>query len=266
MTEEDKLLEEYFKRPIAYRAELAKAFGSVKMAVLLSQLYYWSEKGNDRDGTWKTRESIFEETGLSRQEQETARNYAKKLGILEEVKKGIPRKVYFKLNKSIILKRLKEWRAENYPASRQKSRLQVGKRVSVSLAENQPTNTEITSENTKKITSENKATAKRSRHLFNKKFFEQGEKWIASDYRDTPGKELKQIIDWMQNKYKDGVLKELIAFINHWTNDDPDSYEEQKRWEGEDYFYVYPRIAGWIKKAGAFRKKQGFLSYHGRML
>lgn len=89
-------------RPIAYQPAFAQLrAGKVKSgpaaAVLLSQLVYWH---NRMDGEWlyKTREDIKKETGLSRDEQETARKRLVALGVLEEDLRGVPATVHFKIN------------------------------------------------------------------------------------------------------------------------------------------------------------------------
>lgn len=89
-------------RPIAYQPAFAQLrAGKVKSgpaaAVLLSQLVYWH---NRMDGEWmyKTREDIKKETGLSRDEQETARKRLIALGVLEEQLRGVPATVHYKIN------------------------------------------------------------------------------------------------------------------------------------------------------------------------
>lgn len=96
---EKSLLNELLKRPIAYQPIVAKAFDSVKLGILWSQLFYWHDKCKDPDGwIYKTRIDIYDETGLSRKEQETARDLGKKLEILEEKIAGYPKKTHFKIN------------------------------------------------------------------------------------------------------------------------------------------------------------------------
>jgi len=88
-----------FSRPVAYQTVVAKAFGSVKLALLWSQLYYWSDKGSDPDGwIYKTQAEIYDETALSRKEQETARKFGIELGVMEEKVAGKPPTVHFKIN------------------------------------------------------------------------------------------------------------------------------------------------------------------------
>ncbi len=94
-----KAIGELLKRPVAYQPILAKAFGSVKLALLWSQIYYWSDKTKNKEGwVYKTREDLFEETGLSRKEQETARDLGIELGVLESKRMGQPCTVHFRVD------------------------------------------------------------------------------------------------------------------------------------------------------------------------
>ena len=92
-------------RVVAFYPDLARAVGSVKAGLLLSQLLYWS-----RGTEWicKTQEEIQERTSLSRQEQETARALLKELGILEEKYRGMPRRLYFRINTDRLLQVLEK--------------------------------------------------------------------------------------------------------------------------------------------------------------
>lgn len=97
------------QRPIAYHAIVAKAFDNVKLAILWSQLYYWSDRTTDPEGwIYKTQEDIFNETGLSRRNQVTARTEGKELGVIQEEKRGVgnrPSVLHFRvdLEKSLDL-------------------------------------------------------------------------------------------------------------------------------------------------------------------
>lgn len=93
------VVHELLRRPIAYQPIIAKAFGSVQLAILWSQLYYWSDKGDDKDGwIYKSREELYEETGLKRRGQETARQLGKKLGIIEEKKTRMPATIHYRVD------------------------------------------------------------------------------------------------------------------------------------------------------------------------
>jgi hypothetical protein len=86
-------------RTVAYYPAMVKLTKSVTAAVLLSQFMYWREKEWDADGwLYKTQPEISEETGLSRKEQETARKRLRELGILEEEKRGVPARLFYRIN------------------------------------------------------------------------------------------------------------------------------------------------------------------------
>jgi hypothetical protein len=86
-------------RPIAYHPILARAVGSVTAGVLLAQLLYWTPRSLDPlKRVWKTQDEIFEETALTRSEQETARRILKTIGVVEEKRAGVPARMYFRVD------------------------------------------------------------------------------------------------------------------------------------------------------------------------
>lgn len=96
-------------RPIAFHRIFAELTGSVTAGLMLSQAVYWSGQTKtgerrtiDPDGWfWKTQEDWFEETRLTRKEQETARKHLRSLGagdVWEEEVKGLPRRLYYRLD------------------------------------------------------------------------------------------------------------------------------------------------------------------------
>lgn len=101
MTEEDiiAILADLLDRPIAYQRVFVTITGSVAAAVMLSQAMYWAKRTTGKDGWfWKTREEWEDETGLSRYEQEGCRNKLKALDFWEEEKRGIPAKLWYKVD------------------------------------------------------------------------------------------------------------------------------------------------------------------------
>lgn len=96
------LYTELLKRPIAYHPVFRKITGSTAAAVMLSQMYYWSSEGriNEERNGWfhKTIAEWEMETGLSRSEQDRARRDLVKAGMLEEVRKGSPARMWYRLN------------------------------------------------------------------------------------------------------------------------------------------------------------------------
>jgi len=73
------------EKPIAYRRDFAHLFGGVMPALFLSQLFFWSDLGEDENGwIYKTMEEWEKETGMTRSEQESARRKLKKKKVLLE--------------------------------------------------------------------------------------------------------------------------------------------------------------------------------------
>lgn len=69
-------------RPVAFYPKLKKVTGSTTATILLCQFLYWSDKTKD-GWIWKTSSQIEEETGLTENEQRTARRKLEQLGILK---------------------------------------------------------------------------------------------------------------------------------------------------------------------------------------
>ena len=85
-------------RPIAYYPKLAKPLGSVNAAILFGHFFYWHDKTENPLGVYRTAEEIEEETGLSVQEQRTARSKLRERGVLIETEKRIEHRIYYKLD------------------------------------------------------------------------------------------------------------------------------------------------------------------------
>lgn len=91
-------------RPVAYHPILARAIGSVKSAIFLSQLLYWTGRQKDRREGWiyKTEAEFEEETALTRHEQAGARKLLVDSGILEIERREVPARLFYRLNKRRI--------------------------------------------------------------------------------------------------------------------------------------------------------------------
>jgi hypothetical protein len=103
------MLEQIGAKPIAFHASFAKIAGSVTAGVMLSQIFFWSlhpTAKKNRGWFFKTAAKWWEETGLSRSEQETARKRLASLGIVEEHLHGVPARMHFRLNWEILTEAL----------------------------------------------------------------------------------------------------------------------------------------------------------------
>lgn len=95
-------------RPIAFHRIFVTITGSVNAGIMLSQAYYWSDKTKD-GWFFKTQSDWEDETGLSRYEQEGARKILQASGFWFEDKKGLPAKLFFKINEDAIFDRISQY-------------------------------------------------------------------------------------------------------------------------------------------------------------
>ena len=88
---------------VSYYPILADVTGSPKAAFMLGHALYCTKMAmrdvKRQDGSfWKTTESWYQETGLSVREIETARKVLRNLGVLKEVRRGMPAKLWYTLD------------------------------------------------------------------------------------------------------------------------------------------------------------------------
>ena len=71
--------------------------------IFARQLLFWADKGHDTEGwVYKTKEEFYEETGLTRRNQDTARRKLEGAGALEAKKKGVPGTMHYRLNLGVL--------------------------------------------------------------------------------------------------------------------------------------------------------------------
>lgn len=93
-------LDDLLDRPISYNPAFKKITGRTSAAVWLSQVWYWSKRTTDPDGWfWKSAKECEEETGLTDNEQMSARRLCLELGVVEEKLKGVPATMHYRLIK-----------------------------------------------------------------------------------------------------------------------------------------------------------------------
>ena len=90
-------------RPIAYYPSLRKITGSTTATILLCQFIYWRGKESDPNGwLYKTSDEIEEETGLSYNEQKTARANLVSAELIEEYYARLDHQMKFRVNLDMI--------------------------------------------------------------------------------------------------------------------------------------------------------------------
>lgn len=154
------LIDTMNERPIAFNKHYVELGCGITGALMLSQLVYWTKRTNDRNGwIYKTRNEWIEETGLTRREQETARARLIKLGFVSEMKRGVPCKVYFRVEYDKLYSALIEL-AQKRHSSRHESDLLVGRNRANCEGGNVPSITESTTKNTTESTTVKKQVKK----------------------------------------------------------------------------------------------------------
>ncbi|SRR6266498_2401667 len=93
-------IEDLLDRPIAFHRCFAALAGSALAGLMLSQAVYWANRHTTvaRGGWfWKTQAEWYEETFMTRSEQETARKRLRERGFIEERRRGVPAKIHYRV-------------------------------------------------------------------------------------------------------------------------------------------------------------------------
>jgi hypothetical protein len=105
-----KLIEAMNEQPIAFNKHYVFLGCGINGALMLSQLVYWTSRTKDSEGwIFKTHHEWTQETGLTRREQDTARATLKSLQFISEKKMGVPRRVYFRVERENLYQALIEY-------------------------------------------------------------------------------------------------------------------------------------------------------------
>lgn len=130
-------------RPIAYYPKLRSITGSTGATILLCQFIYWRGKESDPDSwLYKTSDDIEAETGLSYEEQKTARRHLIDNGLMEEHYARLDHQMKFRLLLDTIDE---QWAKSKQPVPEQ-GNATFGKAetpCSLNEAESTPENTHI---------------------------------------------------------------------------------------------------------------------------
>lgn len=144
-------------RPIAYHRCFVVLTGSVEAALMLSQACYWQQRTTSEDDYWyKRRWEWEEEIGLNRYQQEQARAVLRSHSWWYEKMRGVPAKLYFRVDFGALLNDLAvklaghQPKAEGGPTGRQRHS-RGGNKASKS-AGGQPVNTETPSQTSTETT------------------------------------------------------------------------------------------------------------------
>lgn len=133
---EDGMLLELFDRSITFHRCFVRVTKSVTGALLLSQALFWQARAKQSDGWWfKTQADWKEETGLSRQELDTAKKACSKF--LKCEVRGIPATSHYKVDLKALQTSLLETR-----------KLECEKQANSDAGNSQTTNIDMTQDMT----------------------------------------------------------------------------------------------------------------------
>ncbi len=150
--------------PIAYHRIFATISGGALQGLFLSQIFYWTPRTKDPNGWfYKSQTEWEQETGLTRYEQETAREKLKAKGLLQEKKGGIPCRLFYRLNVEKFLQEVARATKAEIPNAETEPNSEVGEKQQTSLRQS---NKQACSKATNKVVampqSNTESTAKNS--------------------------------------------------------------------------------------------------------
>lgn len=98
-------------KTVSFYSIFAKAIGSVQAAVMLSQAFFWQEKAKYKNGVeiddeiyfQKTANEWYEETGLTKEQQQVARKHLSGCGILIEILAGLPATIHYRVDVNALV-------------------------------------------------------------------------------------------------------------------------------------------------------------------
>ena len=155
-------------RPIAFQRSFIRLDIGVTAALFLSQMIYWTNRSDDDGWVYKTQEEWEEETGLSRYEQEGARKKLRSIGVLQEKKKGVPARLFYKVDNDVLFQALvaaNKDAEKPHTGMQETSKQECGKPASSSAGKPR-SNTEITTEITTETTTEITKNARKQKNTF----------------------------------------------------------------------------------------------------
>lgn len=105
-------------RPIAFHPALARAFGGINEALFFQQIAYWSDKGSDPEWIYKSQAELEDETTLSAYQQKQARDRLKRLGVLQDERRGVPARLYYRIEWDAVFRLLETANLDSDPDPR----------------------------------------------------------------------------------------------------------------------------------------------------
>lgn len=85
-------------QPVVVYPKMVKFLGSWPAAAFVAHITWWEGRGDAVHWIYKTREELLEELGLGRRQQELVRANLRQRGYLIEEKRGVPCRIYYRLD------------------------------------------------------------------------------------------------------------------------------------------------------------------------
>ena len=130
MSNKDKqiksLLKALAQRPVAYQKIYAQITGSVTAGLLLSQIVYWWD-AVEREFD-KTDSDLRDELAMGSKEFKNAKSKLKKTGLVKMKLKGVPRRTFYRLDKSALLEQISSWAQRDQLKDEPKGTKQLGRK------------------------------------------------------------------------------------------------------------------------------------------
>lgn len=112
-------------KTVSFYSIFAKAIGSVQAAVMLSQAFFWQEKAKYKNGVeiddeiyfQKTANDWYEETGLTKEQQQVARKHLSGCGILIEILAGLPATIHYRVDVDALVAVIDRYLLEGVPVA-----------------------------------------------------------------------------------------------------------------------------------------------------
>lgn len=112
---------------VAFQRIFVDIAGGALPGLFLSQCWYWSQHTSDQqEWFYKTQEKWFAALGMTRTEQETARHNLRSAGILQEERRGIPARLYYRLDKKQLAAALETSISRNRQRDKFRERSRAG--------------------------------------------------------------------------------------------------------------------------------------------
>ena len=224
-----------FENPIAFHRVFARLMGNAAGGLFLGQLNYWSIKMRKKGNAWfyKTAADWHDETMLSRREIENARKKLQGLGILEIKRKGVPAKIYFKVNHEALSLAISQFAiCDNLECTAEDPSLSDVTNKSATNDNQECQMLQTTTETTQRL---NRDTTTSTNKIFDRNepqttAYPMPKDWQPSDL----------ICDLFEEQFhpdlKDWVNDKISGFIYFWTN----RKTKRKDWNG--------KLVQWVMK------------------